>query len=93
MRVRFRPRAEQDVETAARLYETRLTGLGRRFTNEVERSLVSIAQRPRAYPAVYRETRRALVATFPLAIHDIVRDDTVIIVAVLHAGLACRSGR
>ena len=39
MDVRFRPRAEQDVEDAAQWYEAKLDGLGLRFIDEVDRVL------------------------------------------------------
>jgi plasmid stabilization system protein ParE len=82
--VRFRRRAEQEVEDAARWYDIRLAGLGLRFIDEVDRVVGEIAERPTAYPSVHRDTRRALVATFPFAVYYLVRGDTVVVVAIVH---------
>ena len=93
MDVRFRPRAEQDVDDAAQWYEAKRAGLGLRFTNEVDRAVALIAERPTAFPPVHSDTRRALVATFPFAVYYQVRNSTVVIIAIIHTKRHPRSWR
>ena len=84
MHVRFRPRAEQDVERAAQWYEGRLVGLGTRFIGEIHLTVGRIAERSTAYPTTHRDVRRALVTTFPFAIYYLLRNDDVVVIAVAH---------
>ena len=93
MRVRFRQRAGQDVERAAQWYEGRLVGLGIRFISEIHRTVGQIAERPTSYPSVHRDVRRTLVSTFPFAVYYRLRDDDVVVIAVVHTTRQPRSWR
>lgn len=77
----------------AQWYEAKLDGLGLRFIDEVDRVLGLITELPTAYPAMHRDTRRALVPTFPFAIYYQVRSDHVVVIAIIHARRDPRSWR
>jgi plasmid stabilization system protein ParE len=79
-----RPLAEADLEDAARWYENQRAGLAGRFLDDVNRTFARIRERPLQFPTVLRETRRALLQTFPYAVYFRVSDEIIVIVAVLH---------
>ena len=54
--VRLRPEAEHDLSDAAAWYEEQLSGLGHQFLDAVLTALFSIAEAPRRYPLVHRDT-------------------------------------
>jgi len=82
--VRLREEADRDLTEAALWYELHGIGLGYQFLGEVLRALASIADSPFIYPAVWRDTRRALMNRFPFGIYFRMRDDTVVVLAVMH---------
>lgn len=79
----FRPRAAADLEEAAIWYESQRTGLGFEFLDEAESLATRIAETPRQFPFVYRDTRRALMSRFPFAIYFRLIDERALIVAVM----------
>jgi toxin ParE1/3/4 len=58
----FHPEAEAEFADAARLYESRVTGLGRHFSAEVQRIISHIREYPDAGTPVRLPVRRTLVA-------------------------------
>jgi len=80
----FHPDAETELAEAALFYESRMSGLGRFFAAEVERTIALVREYPEAGPAVGPKRRHVLVARFPYSIvyrHD---PDAIVIVAVAH---------
>jgi len=57
--------------------------LGVHFLDEVEEKLHSITQNPLHYQVKYKATRLALVAHFPYAIHFLVEEEKVTVLAVI----------
>ena len=51
---------------AAQYYESRASGLGTRFLDEIERCIASILESPEAGRLVGERVRRRLVRSFPL---------------------------
>jgi plasmid stabilization system protein ParE len=76
--------AEVEASEAAEWYEKRSLGLGRAFLDLVEITLEDIAERPRQFPLVYRDVRRALLKRFPYGIFFRVRQDQIRVLAVMH---------
>jgi plasmid stabilization system protein ParE len=69
----FHPDAEAEFEHAASFYESRMEGLGRSFTAEIERAISLIRERPDVGSPVWLTCRRVLVHRFPYSIiykHD-----------------------
>jgi len=79
------PLAKQDIKDAAKWYNSRKPGLGKSFTQHVRQKVKFIQQNPKAVAVRYKDTRTALLDTFPYMIHFIVDDDKkqVIVSAVL----------
>lgn len=82
--VYVRPEARADIEQASAWYERQRTGLGRDFLDEVLDALDRIADDPRIYPVVHRQTHRAVIHRFPFGVFYRVKDDTIVVLAVMH---------
>ena len=65
-------------------YESREPGLGSRFAEEVERTSERILQYPEAWAPISKRTRRCLTNKFPYALIYQIRQDVILIVAVMH---------
>lgn len=66
-------------------YQRKQTGLGHAFRDNVELVLDKLAQNPMVHPLVYLTVRRAFIRCFPFGIFYILQDNTIIVLAVLHA--------
>lgn len=80
----FRPSAAADIERSYRWYEDQRVGLGDEFLEEVSVTVDAVLARPRAYPVLHRDTRRALVRRFPFALFYRTIDETIVVVACFH---------
>ena len=85
MKVEFTPEAEQELTEATLWYESKEPGLGIRFRNEVQH----VVQRASEDPTLWRMReggyRRVNCPVFPYFIAYIVRDETIVIIAVAHS--------
>ncbi|MDH5365470.1 MAG: type II toxin-antitoxin system RelE/ParE family toxin [Cyclobacteriaceae bacterium] len=75
--------AELDILESAQWYEKKQEKLGVRFIDEVGEKLRLITQNPLHYQVRHKDTRLALVDHFPYAIHFIVENEIVIVLAIL----------
>ena len=75
------------VETAEAYdwYEQKRRGLGDEFLGAVEAVLAVIQRTPERFPAVEGPARKARLRRFPYAVHYIVRDNLISVLAVFHA--------
>src|SRR5205809_941291 len=80
----FHPAARDEYLDAARFYEGRRSGLGARFTAEVEATIAQILEAPRRWSFIEEDIRRCITHVFPNGILYTIEDDTVLIVAVMH---------
>jgi plasmid stabilization system protein ParE len=84
-RLIIRPEAEADLTHAYEWYESQLTGLGAEFLLVVEASLAAVQRNPKQHPVIYQRLRRALTRRFPFGVFYLIRGNTVVVLAVLHA--------
>ena len=89
MTLRILEEAERELREASLYYENRQQGLGTRFLERVQRTLLEIGGDPQRFPAyegkrVARRFRRARGPRFPYVVVFYSRDDEVVIVAVAH---------
>ena len=86
-RLIVRPEAEADITEAALWYNQRELGLGLELVVEVRKAIQRAAGSPLLHPLLRRcpEVRRVLARRFPYRIIFIVRDDAIVVLAVLHA--------
>ena len=80
------PLAKQDIKEAVYWYESRQTGLGKRFSRYVREKVKQITKDPYLIAVRYDEVRTAILDVFPFMIHYIIDEATksIIITAVLH---------
>jgi len=75
-----------DIEAAVEWYEGEQFGLGLEFLVELRASYNRIIENPFKYQHLRSGIRRALLHRFPYAVYFAVEGDTIVVVAVLHAG-------
>jgi toxin ParE1/3/4 len=73
-----------DALAAYRWYENQRSGLGRVFQKALDQVINSLCEKPRSYPVVLRDARRALLKRFPYMVFYREYDDAIVIVAVMH---------
>ncbi len=80
------PLAKEDVREAAKWYNKRQEGLGKRFTAEVREKVHFIRQNHTASNVRYDGVRIAVLNVFPFLVHYSVDENnkTIIVSAVLH---------
>ena len=84
MRVVYHPHAEAELIKAAKYYESRLDGLGRRFLEESDNTVSLIREDPRRWRIIEADVRRYLMPHFPFAIYYRSLPDSVRILAFQH---------
>lgn len=84
MDIEFHPEAEEEFIEAAQYYETRVSGLGSRFIDEIEALEILLAQRPGIGGQIDEKFRRAVFRKFPFSLIYAVDEDRIWIVAVAH---------
>lgn len=82
--VRFHPHADTEMVHAAAWYETQQRNLGKRFLASVEDALNRIRLNPELYPRVADDVRRCLTRTFPFSVLFRIKQDMIVVVAVMH---------
>lgn len=85
MTVRFVEEAQREFLEAISAYEQARAGLGQRFKNEVERSILWIADHPELYHPRSGSYRRINLRVFPYYVAYVVRGQTLWVLAVAHA--------
>ena len=83
-KVHFRHEAEKDITEAAEWYESQRKGLGSEFLDEILNACQLISENPELYPAVHRNSRRALIHKFPFGVFYKVIDKSIVVIAVMH---------
>jgi plasmid stabilization system protein ParE len=84
MDIHFIEPAEQELYAAIKYYNQQSEGLGFQFALEVKRTLERIIQFPKAWISLSKKTRRCRVKKFPYGIIYQIRQDKILIVAVMH---------
>ena len=80
----FHAEAERELDEAAEFYESRVPGLGRSFSVEVERTVRLLRDYPAAGAPIGAKRRRVLVDRFPYCIAYEQINDSLFILAVGH---------
>ena len=79
------PEAENDLSKAFSWYEEKLPGLGDDFLLQIDAGINLLSKNPKLHPIEYREIRKHLVQRFPYKIIYMNKEETVIIIAVIHS--------
>lgn len=84
-RVRFKPDAELDLESAFRWYEDQRSGLGSEFLGAVDSAVALIVSNPEACPVVRVRVRRAVLRRFPYLLFYVIEPEEIVVLACMHA--------
>jgi toxin ParE1/3/4 len=84
MKIGFLSPASIDLMAAISYYNDQSEGLGFEFAAEVNRTQERILQYPEAWPKLSKRTRRCRTNRFPYGLIYQVREDSILIVAVMH---------
>lgn len=85
IKITFRKEAEKDIEEVYEWYELKRDGLGEEFLSSLDDVLSKISFKPKIYPTVTNNIRRAFLNRFPFGVFYIEKTDSVIVFAVMHA--------
>ena len=81
----IRKEAEADIAEAYQFYESCRTNLGSDFILCIEESIARIRKNPKQYKRIYKKAHRALVRRFPYGIYYVIEQESISVIAVLHA--------
>jgi len=84
MKFKFHPEAEIELNQAIDYYEETKKHLGLEFASEVYATVHRIIEFPQAWQSMTSTTRRCLTNRFPFGVIYYIKDDVLIIVAVMH---------
>jgi plasmid stabilization system protein ParE len=84
MRIEFLDPAKKELAGAIAYYNRESEGLGYRFAGEVRRTLSRILQYPQAWPPISERTRRCRTSGFPYGVIYQMRENVILVVAVMH---------
>ena len=82
--IEFKLEVYADIKVAYVWYESQRVGLGEDFLLTLEESYSKITRTPKLYQDIYKTVRRKLVRRFPYGIYFVIREDIIIVIAVLH---------
>ncbi len=85
-RIHFSPEALLDMREARTWYTQQQKGLGKRFVEDVRKTIVSIKSNPHFASAKFENIRTAACDTFPYAVHYEIDEveNLVRIVSIFH---------
>ena len=83
--VRVRLRARNDIEDAARWYESQHSNLGGEYLDEVASAFKKLTENAQGYPEIHRKTRRILLQRFPFGVFYRISGNVVTVLAVMHS--------
>jgi plasmid stabilization system protein ParE len=81
---RFTGPAEEDLAEAIDYYDRQRVGLGDEFVRELWKAIQRVRDWPNAWTKLSEHTRRCRLNRFPYAVLYQVRDDQVLIIAIMH---------
>lgn len=84
MKIEFLAPAEMEFVNAVAYYNMQSEGLGYEFASEVKRTIERVIQYPEAWHNLSKRTRRCRTNRFPYGVIYQVRDETLLIVGVMH---------
>ena len=82
--IKFLTPAEAEFFDAISYYNIQSEGLGYEFAAEVKRTIGRIIQYPEAWTKLSKRTRRCRTNKFPYGVIYQVKEETLLIVAVMH---------
>ena len=86
MEIKFLAPAEVEFLDAISYYNMQSEGLGYEFAAEVKKTIERIIQYPEAWAKLSKRTRRCRTNRFPYGVIYQIREEALLIIAVMHLG-------
>jgi plasmid stabilization system protein ParE len=83
-RFRIESGAKADISAAKDWYEAQRPGLELEFRDQLSAVFRRIESNPLGIAIVYRDVRQVALKQFPYVVSFVIRDEAVIVIAVLH---------
>lgn len=84
MKFRFHPDADAEFLAAIDWYEDRAVGLGADFAVEIQAGIQRAVAMPEAWPRMGGDVRRVLIRRFPYGVVYALREEGLLVLAVMH---------
>jgi toxin ParE1/3/4 len=84
MRLTYHEEAEAEVVEAAKFYESRVRGLGKRFLSDFDAAISTILASPNRWTILEDDVRRFSMRRFPYAIYFRATEEEVRVLVVKH---------
>jgi plasmid stabilization system protein ParE len=84
MKIKLLSVAEQEFVEAVDYYNDQCQGLGYEFAAEINSTMERIVSFPQAWTQISSRTRRCLTNKFPFGVIYQVRNDTILIIGIMH---------
>ncbi|MDP2903657.1 MAG: type II toxin-antitoxin system RelE/ParE family toxin [Methylovulum sp.] len=78
------PEAENDLKEIFSWYEDNRMGLGYDFLLQVDAGINFVKRNPEIHPIEHKGTRKHLIKRFPYKIIYLVKEEEIIVLAILH---------
>ena len=85
MKITFLEEANREFSAAVAYYDRQESGLGQRFEDEIDRTLLWLADHPQICPLRRGVYRRMNLHIFPYYIPYVVRESTLWVIALAHS--------
>lgn len=87
-KIRLLPSAYNDLRQARDWYKQHNSILPKRLSQQVNLSVARISENPFAHAIRYKEVRIANINIFPYAVHYLIDDNMVVIIAIHHTAIS-----
>ena len=84
MRVKFHPEVETELTENTLFYETKVSGLGFRFINEIERYSALLSEHPEIGQVIDENIRHLVFEQFPYSFIYTIEPEYIWILAIAH---------
>ena len=78
----FHRDAKRETQEAYKWYEERAVGLGAKFIQALDRTLLKISENPEGFHPIRNPIRQALLKRFPYSLKE--EPDSIVVIAVFH---------
>jgi mRNA-degrading endonuclease RelE of RelBE toxin-antitoxin system len=84
MKIIFSKLASQELNDASCYYELSFEGLGKKFRDEIKKTVLRISEYPEAWPLETNEVRKYCLHKFPYKILYSIEENHLFIIAIAH---------
>ncbi|MBO6496985.1 MAG: type II toxin-antitoxin system RelE/ParE family toxin [Roseivirga sp.] len=88
--LQIRTQVKGDIQEIVDFYDRVSSKISDRFLDELYASWEAISENPALFQQKYKQTRVKYLRNYPFGVHYMVRDRTVIILAVIHTSRSPR---